>query len=194
MNYKRGVRRLNRLGDVKPLRLVIGASGVCDKGWINTDVEYLDLLNPEHWEAYFRKNSIDAILAEHVWEHLEIDKAIEAANRCFEYLRPGGYLRVAVPDGYHPDQDYIQYVKPGENGVGENDHKVLYTHVTLADVFEQAGFRISLLEYFDAAAEFHYVDWNPGMGKIHRSRRFDKRNMDGRLIYTSLILDAFKDK
>jgi len=190
---KRGSYRLKKLTKARPLRLVIGASGIYDTGWLDTDIEYLNLLNPKHWEVHFQRNSIDAILAEHVWEHLTIDEGLEAAKRCFEYLKPGGYLRVAVPDGFHPDEEYIEYVKPGGSGAGADDHKVLYSHITFADIFEKAGFRVIPLEYFDSEGEFHYIDWNPDDGKIHRSRRFDERNKDGRLNYTSLILDAYKD-
>jgi predicted SAM-dependent methyltransferase len=90
------------------LRLVVGAEGIFDKGWIPTDIEYLNFLNKQHWERYFKKDSIDVILAEHFWEHLTTENALMAAQQCFQYLRPGGYLRVAVPDGYHPDPKYIE--------------------------------------------------------------------------------------
>ena len=190
---RRGRRRLKRLKNVSPLRLVIGAGGISDPGWIETDIEYLDLLNPRDWEACFRRASIDAILAEHVWEHLTIEDGLAAGRRCFEYLRPGGYLRVAVPDGLHPDPSYIAYVRPGGTGPGAADHKVLYDHGMFADLFQRAGFRVELLEYFDTSGTFRGRDWNPEDGKIVRSSRFDDRNRDGRLNYTSIILDAWKD-
>lgn len=194
IKYQAGHFRLKKIGKQGgSLKLVIGASDVYDQGWINTDVEYLNLLVPEHWETYFHKNSIDAILAEHVWEHLTLDNAVVAAKYCFEYLKPGGYLRVAVPDGYHPNPDYIESVRPGGSGPGAENHHVLYTYKTLPEVFTQAGFRVVLLEYFDADSQFHSVDWNPKDGKIYRSKRFEERNQNGELNYTSVILDAYKD-
>ena len=186
-------RRLRKLARVGPLRLVIGASGTYERGWIGTEADYLNLLNSRQWATCFQRDSIDAMLAEHVWEHLTTDEGVEAARRCFEYLKPGGYLRVAVPDGFHPDQDYIGYVKPGGHGPGASDHKVLYNHQTLADVFTGVGFRVVMLEYFDAEGEFHFVEWDAEQGKIRRSRRFDERNRGGMLNYTSVILDACKD-
>lgn len=176
----------------RPLKLVVGASGIYDTGWVPSDVNYLDLLNAGHWKRYFREESIDAVLAEHVWEHLTIEDGQEAAERCFKYLRRGGYLRVAVPDGFHPDEKYLAHVKPGGIGPGADDHKVLYNHVTFSRVFEQAGFQVRLLEYFDANGQFHDADWNPADGKINRSKRFDERNCGGTLNYTSIILDACK--
>ena len=57
---------------------------------------------------YFNEGSIDAILAEHVWEHLAEEEGLAAAKCCYRYLRPGGYLRVAVPDGFHPDANFTR--------------------------------------------------------------------------------------
>jgi predicted SAM-dependent methyltransferase len=178
----------------RPLRLVVGASGIYDAGWIPSDAEYLNLLNAYHWKTYFEKASIDAILAEHVWEHLTADDGLAAAGRCFEYLRPGGYLRVGVPDGFHPDPKYLDYVRPGGSGPGAGDHRVLYNHITFAGLFEKAGFDVRLLEYFDSNGKFHCVDWSPDSGKVGRSMRFDARNAGGTLNYTSIILDAYKGK
>jgi predicted SAM-dependent methyltransferase len=193
VNSIQGKNRLKNISASTPVKLVIGASGSYDKGWIDTDIEYLNLLVSQHWETYFQKNSIDAILAEHVWEHLNLDNGLTAAKRCFEYLKPGGYLRVAVPDGFCPDKKYIDDVKPGGTGAGADDHKVLYNHKTFVELFAKAGFRAELLEYYDMDGKFHCVNWNPENGKIWRSKRFDDRNKDGTLNYTSLILDLHKN-
>jgi predicted SAM-dependent methyltransferase len=184
--------RLRRRAESAPLRIVIGAGGLDEPGWIATDIGSLDLLNPAHWEACLRKGSVDAMLAEHVWEHLSPEEGLEAARRCHEYLKPSGYLRVAVPDAFFPDAGYLEHVRPGGSGSGADDHKVLYTYLTLSEVFRSAGFRVELLEYHDAEGRFHHVDWDPGRGRIHRSMRFDERNRDGVLRYTSIILDAHK--
>ena len=174
------------------LRIVIGAGGIYDRGWIATDIEDLNLLKAEHWQRLFKPSSIDALLAEHVWEHLSEEDGYKAARQCYEYLKPGGRLRVAVPDGFHPDPKYIDHVKPGGCGPGAHDHKVLYNYLTFSRIFEEAGFRVEPLEYFDANGLFNFVNWQPEDGKIHRSRGFDDRNVVRPLSYTSLILDAWK--
>ncbi len=79
-----------RLKSATVLKVVVGAGGVFDEGWIPTEVEYLNLVNARHWEKYFRPNSLDAILAEHVWEHLTAEEAVMAARHCYEYLKGGG--------------------------------------------------------------------------------------------------------
>ena len=189
----RDARRLKAIVErAQPLRIVIGASDIYDAGWIPTEIGVLDILNPAHWSRVFAENSIDAILAEHVWEHLTPEQGLVAARNCLRFLKPGGYLRVAVPDGLHLDPQYIEWVRVGGSGAGADDHKVLYTGETFRRLFEEAGFEVELLEYFDSAGAFHAVEWDPAAGKVHRSQRFDERNQNGQLNYTSVILDARK--
>ncbi len=176
----------------KPLKIVIGASGIYDQGWIATDIEQLNILVSKDWEKYFKTNSIDAILAEHVWEHLTSEEAYVAAKNCNQFLKPNGYIRVAVPDGFNISSDYINKVKPGGTGAGSDDHKVLYNYKSLSHVFETAGFTVELIEYFDEQGMFHRTEWNSENGLIHRSSRYDERNREGHLNYTSIIIDAFK--
>jgi predicted SAM-dependent methyltransferase len=174
------------------LRIVVGSAGIFDEGWIPTDIDTLDLLKKSDWGCLFKQGEIRAILAEHVWEHLSIEDGERAAFNCYKYLRAGGYLRIAVPDGFHPDPEYIDYVRVGGSGCGAGDHKVLYNYILLKEMLEKIGFQVHLLEYFDERGQFHYDEWKPADGKIHRSKRFDERNANGELKYTSLIIDAIK--
>lgn len=173
-------------------QIVVGASGVFQDKWIPTDVHTVNLLKPERWKLFFKEDSISAILAEHVWEHLSLADGTTAAKTCFQFIKKGGHARIAVPDGFHPKEDYINYVKPGGSGAGADDHKILYNYKTLASIFTEAGFGVKLLEYFDENGEFHHADWDPADGMIHRSMRFDERNTNNELNYTSLIIDAIK--
>jgi|SRR6185369_1545072 len=185
-------RRIRKKAQHSPVLLALGAGDVPQHGWIATDREHLDLLRLEDWQRYFREESVDAMIAEHVWEHLSEADALGAARNCYRFLKPGGYLRVAVPDGCHPSPAYLEAVRPMGSGAGSDDHKVLYTHATLARLFEQAGFRVELLEYFDEQGRFHQTEWQPEAGLIERSASFDARNRRGELNYTSIILDARK--
>jgi len=189
----KGHYRLKRAVKHSPLKIVVGASGKFEPGWVPTDVHYLNLVNLKDWKRYFDENSIDAILSEHVWEHMTIEDGLIAAKHCFQYLKPVcGYLRVAVPDGYHSSPEYIESVKVNGSGDGSDDHKVLYNYKTFGGIFEQAGFKVKLLEYFDENGEFHFSKWDVNKGMIRRSMRFDRRNQDGVLNYTSLIIEATK--
>lgn len=175
-----------------PLRIVVGAHRVFQPGWIPTERESLDLLDPSGWRRYFAEGTLDAVLAEHVWEHLAREQGVEAARTCHTFLKPGGHLRIAVPDGLHPDPEYRARVRPGGTGPAAKDHKLLYDYRSLSRVLTEAGFQVRLLEYFDETGRFHASAWDPAGGMIHRSSRFDRRNRERALAYTSLILDAVR--
>lgn len=187
---KKNFRRL--LKENESINLVVGASGVFDSNWIPSDINYLNILNKSDWQSYFELESIDGILSEHVWEHLTIEEGEEAARNCYSYLKTNAYIRVAVPDGYHPDKDYIDNVKIGGSGAGADDHKVLYTYKSLSTVFEKAGFKVEYLEYYDEYGVFHKKYWDRNKGMIHRSADNDKRNKQDKYQYTSIIIDAKK--
>lgn len=178
----------------RPLKIVLGSSGVDVPDWLLTDIEQLNVTNEKDWERYFERGTVDAILAEHVWEHLTPVEAASAVRHCHSFLRHGGRLRIAVPDGWHPDAEYIDAVKPMGSAPGSEDHKVLYTSDSLKRLLESAGFTTHVLECFDAQGAFVSEDWDPQDGMIRRSARFDCRNRDGRLRYTSIIIDAFKSE
>jgi len=190
MKNKKNLR--DAIAQASSLKLVFRASGFFDKGWIPTDIDTLNLLRKNDWKKYFQPNSIDAMLAAHVWEHLTEEEALLGLEHCFTYLKSGGYLRIAVPDGYHPDPSYIESVKVNGTGAGAEDHKVLYTYKSLQALLETAGFSVKFLEYFNENRDFQFVDWDASDGTIRRSKRFDPRNRDGSLSYTSIIVDAYK--
>ncbi len=171
---------------------MVGAGSVSESGWIPTDLDTLDLTDAKDWKRLFQPDSIKAIFAEHVWEHLSPADARTATAYCFRYLKPGGHLRIAVPDGFHPDPAYQTYVKPNGTGPGADDHKVLYTHVLLEALLQQEGFTVQALEYFDEKGIFHQEPWTEEYGTVQRSARLDARNQNGELNYTSLIFDGIK--
>jgi predicted SAM-dependent methyltransferase len=187
---KSAVGRVQKAGG--PLKIVIGANRKFQPGWIPTEIYTLNILKLEEWRSYFADNSIQMLLAEHVWEHLSPEDGIQAAKLCRRFLKPGGHLRVAVPDGFFPDARYIEFVRPGGTGPSADDHKVLYNYKSFKLAFESAGFDVALLEYFDEAGHFHENEWDLEDGKILRSKRFYNGHNFGDLKYRSLILDARK--
>jgi predicted SAM-dependent methyltransferase len=174
------------------IKISIGSSGICQDGWILTEEHFLNLLNSEDWKKHFNTRLISNIVAEHVWEHLTLENGRIAACNCHQFLKPGGKLRIAVPDGFHSSPEYIDYVKPGGTGGGADDHKVLYNYISMSKMLTEAGFRVELLEYFDEKGNFHKIDWDANDGFIRRSIKHDPRNKDQQPNYTSLIVDAIK--
>ncbi|QRR01926.1 class I SAM-dependent methyltransferase [Dyadobacter sandarakinus] len=176
----------------EPVNMVVGSMYSLYKGWIHSDIETLNLLIRSDWERYFTVNSIDRILAEHVWEHLTEDEGKAAFKNCYDFLKPGGFLRVAVPDGFSSNPAYIDYVKPGGTGEGAHDHKLLYNYQLMSRNLQQIGFTVRLLEYYDENGIFHKNPWSASDGMVRRSADHDSRNHGGELGYTSLIIDAVK--
>ncbi len=169
-------------------KVVLGALGTRYAGWISTDQPSLDLTKPEDFSFQFRPGSVHAFLAEHVWEHLDEAEGLQAAQNCFGALAPGGRLRIAVPDGCFPSQSYIDYVRPG----GFPGHRVLYDYRTLPPLLAAAGFAVRIVEHFKEDGLFSRCWWSSTNGHVQRSYRHDRRNRDGAVGFTSLIVDAWK--
>lgn len=181
---------------INDIKVVIGAGEYMNNpGWIHPQEEELNLLNEDMWESRFVKNSITAILAEHVWEHLSYEEGLKAAKMCLSYLKPSGYIRCAVPDGYFLEKSYqkiIQVGGPGPKDHAAASHKIVHNYKTLTKMFEIAGYQVQLLEYCDEEGLFHQNHWDGEDGVIFRSKKYDPRNRGEKLIFPSLIIDALK--
>lgn len=173
-------------------KVIIGAGGTNYSGWISTDQITIDILDENSFSKFFKKNSISNILAEHVFEHLDFNQGYRAIKNCYEYLKVGGVIRIAVPDGNFPNDDYIEHVKPGGTGPGAIDHKILYTYDTILRLFDEKNFSINLVEYFKEDGEFIQNYNEEENGYIMRSRNNDHRNSLNTINYTSIIIDATK--
>ena len=182
---------------IDPLRVIVRAGAQRWPGWLPTQRDELDLLDAGSWTAFFGERRPDALLCEHVWEHLTEAEGRAAAALCFRFLRSGGYLRVAVPDANFRDAEYQRAAQIGGPGPRDHpaaDHKIVYDYRRFATLFAEAGFVVDLLEWCDEAGRFHFRYWDPADGPIYRSLRSDHRNRDGKLGFVSLILDAHKPR
>jgi len=175
------------------IKIIVGAGTTKFKGWFPTDIHYLDITKESDFKKYFSKKKIDKILSEHVLEHLTDEELNLMLNNFYKYSSDKINIRVAVPDGFHKDDNYINMVKPGGCGVGAGEHINLFNYKSLSALFEQYGFKTKLVEYWDEKGDFHTNDLNNDNGFIERSFKNDPRNHNGKPTYTSLIID-FKKK
>lgn len=181
-------------------RVIIGAGDQRWDGWIATQQTDLDLLEPETFNKFFGAERASVLLCEHTWEHLSIEEGIAAARTCFNFLVPGGRLRVAVPDGRFPNAEYQRTVQVGGPGPSDHPaagHRVVFQAETFSAVFEAVGFSVTFLEWWDNSGNFNTVDWRIEDGPIYRSSLMDHRNeayrnAQGPPGFTSLILDAIR--
>ena len=153
----------------KEIKIVVGAGEYNNNpGWLHTQEKEVDLLDETTWRNRFEINSITAILVENTM-HLTYEEGIKAAEICYVFLKPSGYIRCAVPDAFFPDEGYQNVVKIGGPGPKDHpaaSHKIVHNYKTLAEMFETAGFQVELLEYFDEHGNFHCNDWDGKDGVI----------------------------
>jgi SAM-dependent methyltransferase len=76
-------------------------------------VSYLDL----NRSLPFADSSIDAIYASHVWEHLYYEDAKALTQECCRILKPGGMLRLVVPNLRTFIENYIRDASPQAAGI-----------------------------------------------------------------------------
>jgi predicted SAM-dependent methyltransferase len=177
------------------LRIVIGASAqqIHDEAnifgeWIPFAVNDLDVLSREDFLFYFSSpGSIDAIVAEHMFEHLAIGDALWAFQLCREFLKaPGGYLRVAVPDwlSYLPHE----LASKTRADMTHRHHTQLNLHSLTSMLVHRAKFTsIVPREYSLEDGSYAYGSLTPLEGKVKRSMCFTTHTRP-----PSLVLDAFK--
>jgi len=172
------------------IKVIFGAGNTSLKGWFSTEKVFFDLLNINDYLKFFFHKKLDFVLIEHVLEHFELDEVRLIAKYLFEFTNTKCNLRIAVPDGFHPDIEYINYVKPG--GYGPGEHKILLNYRSLSDIFQNVGFNYSVIEYWDEEGNFHSTYADDEKGAIFRSFKNDLRNLNGKPHYTSLIIDFYK--
>jgi len=174
------------------IKIVVGAGPTKYKGWFSTDIATLDVTNDIHFKKYFKKKRIHKVLAEHVLEHLTKNELELMINNFQKYSSKDVNIRIAVPDGFHKDKEYIERVKPGGTGEGAEDHKHLFNYKSLTGLFEAQNFKAKFVEYWDEEGNFHSIYSNDENGFVKRSFINDSRNLNGIPNYTSLIVDFGK--
>jgi predicted SAM-dependent methyltransferase len=124
-------------------KLNLGCGSVRPNGWINTDSslntnmqkipfigkKIAKLFNPVEYDSEnfvymnlnkkwnYRDNSIDVVYASHLFEHLTLASAKLFLTESYRTLKPGGVIRIVVPDLYKISKKYISEY---ENGTYEN--------------------------------------------------------------------------
>ena len=173
------------------VKLVIGAGRTNYEGWVMTDLPILNALDPKDWRYLVNRGSVYRVLAEHVIEHWTEGEFRTFLRIVQPFLAECGFVRLAVPDGFHPDPAYIDHVRVNGVGPGADDHKMLYNYVMVTKLLSEAGYDYRLLEYFDENGGFHQMNWEATDGFVKRSAGHDPRNAESPLSYTSLIVDTW---
>lgn len=121
-------------------------------GWENYDMN-IDISK----RLPFDDNSTDAILAEHVMEHITIHEAWNFIEECYRILKTDGYLRLAVPCVSkifnESNQSYYDFIhKHGWGSPTKKDavksiifnhgHKTIWEQCSLDTIVQSIGFKL----------------------------------------------------
>jgi predicted SAM-dependent methyltransferase len=138
------------------LRLHLGSGTNRLPGWVNVDL--LGMGSDLAWDLRrrlpFPDASAQAAFLEHVIEHFTLADALALLEECHRVLRPGGTIRVGVPDlgryihSYTGDRELIEQARPNRPtsllAVAEvtqfHGHRSAYDAETLVMLLEGAGF------------------------------------------------------
>jgi SAM-dependent methyltransferase len=149
-----------------PHRLNLGCGYNVLPGWLNVDLQggrrgttYMDALRP----FPLPDNALDAILCEHLIEHLPSEGGLFLLREGFRVLKPSGAIRVVTPDletlarmcvngPNDAEQRYLDFVAKlhGRNSIAPSDalnyifyeygHRHIYTAARLREAMSTAGF------------------------------------------------------
>ena len=179
------------------VNLILGAALTSQPNWISTNEQWFDISNKLHWYRLFKnKRRLRKALAEHVFEHLTKEEMTCTIKLIHNHLTKNGTLRIAVPDGNHPDKNYRKHT--GINGIGADasDHKQFITYEFLKSELENAGFKCILREGYTNDGNLVTNSFSDELGFIIRSRQNkilnDQKGWDFIDSNSSLIIDAFK--
>lgn len=163
-----------KLANPRVKRLHVGCGSNRLAGWINADiVPTADMIVFLERRLPFGDASLERIYSEHVLEHAPYETGVFFLKESHRVLRPGGCIRIAVPDledlvaGYHngdwkrfdwvnwPQFSFIktraQMINIGFRWWG---HRHLYDREELKRVFAEAGFtRIEFVGHGDSPFE-----------------------------------------
>jgi predicted SAM-dependent methyltransferase len=152
-------RKVSTLASRYPLQFHLGSGAAPKSGWVNIDLvgDPVDLAWNCERRLPFGDATVDALFHEHLLEHLPLKSGLDLTIDCHRLLKPGGILRVGVPDVARYlrswlDQSYefVESVRPGRPtpflAVQENfyscGHRTLYDFETLALLCRAAGFEV----------------------------------------------------
>lgn len=147
-------RKLHAAQQRSPLMLHLGSGRINKPDWVNIDLVLAD--SDIAWNLVtgipFQTASVDAIFHEHVFEHIEVRDGFAFAQECLRVLKPGGVLRIGVPDAGALLQSYAGTADPEWANSKptpmlavcglfyEHDHRAMYDEQTLRLLLRAAGF------------------------------------------------------
>jgi predicted SAM-dependent methyltransferase len=107
-NHRRGMKAVRSKGLTRPRRMNLGCGEILKEGFLNVDmIPTGDVTVDLRRYLPFDTDCCDLIFSEHCFEHFDYPGQISGLLReCLRILRPGGELRLSIPDTEWPLSDY----------------------------------------------------------------------------------------
>lgn len=119
-----------------PNYLNLGCGSTFVKGWTNIDF----VSGSEHVTAHnllqgipYPDNTFDLVYHSHVLEHFPKSEAPKFIAECYRVLKPGGIIRIAIPDLEQIALNYIRYLNEALEKVPGADQKYEWTMLEMYD-------------------------------------------------------------
>ena len=152
----------------KKIKLNLGCYDRKIHGFVNVDIRAdvePDVVDDAFKLFKFEENSVDLIYACHMLEHGDYRECEMALQRWHKVLKPGGLLRIAVPDMeahfahyyYHRDLRVLHSTFWGSQRHAYDYHKNGWDFKKLKEDLEMAGFN-AVRRYDWRKTEHFYVD------------------------------------
>ena len=135
-------------------------------------------------------NSVDRLHSEDCFEHIELTQYPRILEELHRILKPGGRLRLAVPDYRNPKDRFCL-----EKGFDprNNLHITLTTYELLKPVLDASPFTVDYLHYWKDDDTFVQNDIDYSKGYVRRTPDNDERNKGAdKLHVTSFVCDLIK--
>jgi predicted SAM-dependent methyltransferase len=84
----------------------------------------------------FESKTFDLVYHSHLLEHFSKEDGDKFINECFRVLRPGGIIRIAVPDLEQIVRNYLKYLETGLNNPGDKTNAQNYEWILL-EMYDQ---------------------------------------------------------
>jgi len=163
--------------------LNVGCGNKFHKEWINVDM----VSNSPHVKAYnllkgipLSNDQFDVIYHSQVLEHFPKEKALDFIRECFRILKPGGTMRVVVPDLENIVNEYIKHLN--ENIKNPSKQAEANYDWILLEMYDQTvrnyggGQMAEFLKQPDLVNEKYIIDRIGYVGKNIRNNFLEKKD------------------
>lgn len=151
------------------MKLHIGCGKRKIHGWVNLDLDPAnkpDIVADAGTLKKINANSVEILYASHVLEHFKRNNTLKVLQLWYSKLRPGGVLRLAVPDFEKVVEAYVARGIPLQTLLGFlvggqrtdlDNHYMVFDFNLLESLLKKAGF-IDAKRYNWEETEHFYID------------------------------------